>query len=288
MKYRAIKDHASRFDICLMCRVLQVSRAGYYAWRKRAPSAHWLKDQRLLVQIRASHAASHGNYGSPRVVHDVRAAGERCSVNRVARLMRANSIRARRKRHWRTTTLSSHDLVVAQNTLNRQFNPSGPNQVWVSDITYVRTRQNWLYLTVILDLYSRAVVGWSMSTDMTTPSVLGALQMAIQQRRPGKGLMHHSDRGVQYASQEYQQLLREHHIQCSMSRKGNCWDNAVAESFFATLKNELIHRRSWASRLELRSALFEYLEIFYNRRRLQSFLDYKTPAQFEQDFAAAA
>ena len=197
MKYRAIKDHASRFDICLMCRVLQVSRAGYYAWRKRAPSAHWLKDQRLLVQIRASHAASHGNYGSPRVVHDVRAAGERCSVHRVARLMRANSIRARRKRHWRTTTLSHHDLVVAQNTLNRQFNPSGPNQVWVSDITYVRTRQNWLYLTVILDLYSRAVVGWSMSTDMTTPSVLGALQMAIQQRRPGKGLVHHSDRGVQ-------------------------------------------------------------------------------------------
>ena len=287
MKYRAIKDHASRFDICLMCRVLQVSRAGYYAWRKRAPSAHWLKDQRLLVQIRASHAASHGNYGSPRVVHDVRAAGERCSVNRVARLMRANSIRARRKRHWRTTTLSHHDLVVAQNTLNRQFNPSGPNQVWVSDITYVRTRQNWLYLTVILDLYSRAVVGWSMSTDMTTPSVLGALQMAIQQRRPGKGLMHHSDRGVQYASQEYQQLLREHHIQCSMSRKGNCWDNACAESFFSTLKRECIHDQVYSNPQEARRHLFHWIEVVYNRRRRHSTLDYRSPLEFERMPVAA-
>ena len=287
MKYRAIKDHASRFDICLMCRVLQVSRAGYYAWRKRAPSAHWLKDQRLLVQIRASHAASHGNYGSPRVVHDVRAAGERCSVNRVARLMRANSIRARRKRHWRTTTLSSHDLVVAQNTLNRQFNPSGPNQVWVSDITYVRTRQNWLYLTVILDLYSRAVVGWSMSTDMTTPSVMGALQMAIQQRRPGKGLMHHSDRGVQYASQEYQQLLREHHIQCSMSRKGNCWDNACAESFFSTLKRECIHDQVYSNPQEARRHLFHWIEVVYNRRRRHSTLDYRSPLEFERMPVAA-
>ena len=287
MKYRAIKDHASRFDICLMCRVLQVSRAGYYAWRKRAPSAHWLKDQRLLVKIRASHAASHGNYGSPRVVHDVRAAGERCSVNRVARLMRANSIRARRKRHWRTTTLSHHDLVVAQNTLNRQFNPSGPNQVWVSDITYVRTRQNWLYLTVILDLYSRAVVGWSMSTDMTTPSVLGALQMAIQQRRPGKGLMHHSDRGVQYASQEYQQLLREHHIQCSMSRKGNCWDNACAESFFSTLKRECIHDQVYSNPQEARRHLFHWIEVVYNRRRRHSTLDYRSPMEFERMSVAA-
>jgi len=287
VKYRAIKDHASRFDICLMCRVLQVSRAGYYAWRKRAPSAHWLKDQRLLVQIRASHAASHGNYGSPRVVHDVRAAGERCSVNRVARLMRANSIRARRKRHWRTTTLSHHDLVVAQNTLNRQFNPSGPNQVWVSDITYVRTRQNWLYLTVILDLYSRAVVGWSMSTDMTTPSVLGALQMAIQQRRPGKGLMHHSDRGVQYASQEYQQLLREHHIQCSMSRKGNCWDNACAESFFSTLKRECIHDQVYSNPQEARRHLFHWIEVVYNRRRRHSTLDYRSPLEFERMPVAA-
>lgn len=287
MKYRAIKDHASRFDICLMCRVLQVSRAGYYAWRKRAPSAHWLKDQRLLVQIRASHAASHGNYGSPRVVHDVRAAGERCSVNRVARLMRANSIRARRKRHWRTTTLSHHDLVVAQNTLNRQFNPSGPNQVWVSDITYVRTRQNWLYLTVILDLYSRAVVGWSMSTDMTTPSVMGALQMAIQQRRPGKGLMHHSDRGVQYASQEYQQLLREHHIQCSMSRKGNCWDNACAESFFSTLKRECIHDQVYSNPQEARRHLFHWIEVVYNRRRRHSTLDYRSPLEFERMPVAA-
>ena len=287
MKYRAIKDHASRFDICLMCRVLQVSRAGYYAWRKRAPSAHWLKDQRLLVQIRASHAASHGNYGSPRVVHDVRAAGERCSVNRVARLMRANSIRARRKRHWRTTTLSHHDLVVAQNTLNRQFNPSGPNQVWVSDITYVRTRQNWLYLTVILDLYSRAVVGWSMSTDMTTPSVMGALQMAIQQRRPGKGLMHHSDRGVQYASQEYQQLLREHHIQCSMSRKGNCWDNACAESFFSTLKRECIHDQVYSNPQEARRHLFHWIEVVYNRRRRHSTLDYRSPMEFERMPVAA-
>ena len=287
MKYRAIKDHASRFDICLMCRVLQVSRAGYYAWRKRAPSAHWLKDQRLLVQIRASHAASHGNYGSPRVVHDVRAAGERCSVNRVARLMQANSIRARRKRHWRTTTLSHHDLVVAQNTLNRQFNPSGPNQVWVSDITYVRTRQNWLYLTVILDLYSRAVVGWSMSTDMTTPSVMGALQMAIQQRRPGKGLMHHSDRGVQYASQEYQQLLREHHIQCSMSRKGNCWDNACAESFFSTLKRECIHDQVYSNPQEARRDLFHWIEVVYNRRRRHSTLDYRSPFEFERRPVAA-
>ena len=287
MKYRAIKDHASRFDICLMCRVLQVSRAGYYAWRKRAPSAHWLKDQRLLVQIRASHAASHGNYGSPRVVHDVRAAGERCSVNRVARLMRANSIRARRKRHWRTTTLSHHDLVVAQNTLNRQFNPSGPNQVWVSDITYVRTRQNWLYLTVILDLYSRAVVGWSMSTDMTTPSVMGALQMAIQQRRPGKGLVHHSDRGVQYASQEYQQLLREHHIQCSMSRKGNCWDNACAESFFSTLKRECIHDQVYSNPQEARRHLFHWIEVVYNRRRRHSTLDYRSPLEFERMPVAA-
>ena len=287
MKYRAIKDHASRFDICLMCRVLQVSRAGYYAWRKRAPSAHWLKDQRLLVQIRASHAASNASYGSPRVVHDVRAAGERCSVNRVARLMRANSIRAKRMRHWRTTTLSNHDLVVAKNTLDRQFNPSGPNQVWVSDITYVRTQQNWLYLTVILDLYSRAVVGWSMSTDMTTPSVMGALQMAIQQRCPGKGLVHHSDRGVQYASHEYQQLLREHNIQCSMSRKGNCWDNACAESFFSTLKRECIHDQVYSNPQEARRHLFHWIEVVYNRRRRHSTLDYRSPLEFERMPVAA-
>ena len=281
MKYQAIKDHVDRFRVRLMCRALQVSPAGYYDWLGRGESARAQHNQALLLQIRACHARSRHHYGSPRITRDLWAMGERCSENRVARLMRAHGIRAKRVKRWRATTHSDHHLPVTSNTLQRCFSVAEANKVWASDITYLWTEEGWLYLAIVLDLYSRAVVGWSMSTHATTQIVTQALQMAVQRRRPAAGLLHHSDRGVQYASNEYQSLLHQNGIGCSMSRKGNCWDNACAESFFSTLKVELVYHQRYRTRAEARGDIFEWIEVIYNRQRRHSTLGYRSPAEFE-------
>jgi transposase InsO family protein len=245
-------------------------------------------DAALNESIREVFTESGESYGSPRVRRELRARGTTVSKRRVERSMRAMGLTPPRPRKVRKTTVRNPADAVALNLLDRDFTASRPNERWVTDITYVWTDEGWAYLAVILDLFSRAVVGWALDSTLETSLVDRALNAALTHRRPARGLLHHSDRGCQYTSHHYRSRLSDLGISVSMSRKGNCWDNAVAESFFASLKNELIHRRSWSSRLELRSALFEYLEVFYNRRRLHSFLDYKSPTQFEQDFAAAA
>jgi putative transposase len=268
-----------------MCRVLQVSRSAYYAWKRRPPSARARRDRELRVQVRAAHAASNRNYGSPRVHRALRETGVRTSRKRIERLMREEGLRARQRRRYVITTDSQHDEAPAPNVLARRFAPeeiASINRVWVADITYLPTREGWLYLAIILDLASRMVVGWSMSDSLNSALTEQALEMALQRRRPRRGLIHHSDRGVQYACRAYQQLLAYHGICPSMSRQGNCWDNAVAESFFATLERELIDDAQWRSRQQARAAVFGFIEIWYNRQRLHSSLDYVSPVKYEQ------
>jgi transposase InsO family protein len=269
------------YPVALLCRVLKVSRSGFYAWRRRPVSAHALKDQGLKLEVAAIHAQSRGRYGSPRVHAELRAHGQRIARKRVARLMRAAGLRARAPRRYRCTTDSKHAMAIKGNLLARRFAVAAPNRCWVSDITYLWTLEGWLYLAVIVDLYSRRVVGWSISEGLERQLVLDALRMALRERQPGAGLLHHSDRGSQYASREYQSLLGDYGIVSSMSRSGNCWDNAVAESFFATLKLELVYQARWRTRAEARSAIFEYLELFYNRQRRHSVLGYLCPNDFE-------
>lgn len=281
MKYRAIRDNARRFAVKLMCSALEVSTSGYYAWRDRPHSARAQANHQLLGQIRDAHRRSRCNYGSPRITRELRAEGHCVGENRIAGLMRTAQIRAKSARKWRATTKSSHHLPVAQNTLNRAFSVTQPNCVWAGDISYVWTVQGWLYLAVVLDLYSRAVIGWAMSERLTTDLATDALTMALWRRKPTGALLHHSDRGVQYAAGDYQKLLAEHGIDCSMSRKGNCWDNAVVESFFHTLKVELVHHRRYLTREEARQDIFEWIEVFYNRQRRHSTLGYRSPAEFE-------
>ncbi len=281
MKYRAMRDHADRFAVRLMCRALKVSSAGYYAWLTRPESGRTKANRRLLVDVRAFHARSDRTYGSPRIALDLRAAGHEVGENRVARLMRANSIRAKTVKKWRATTDSSHKLPVAANTLDRQFTVTAPNRVWAGDITYLWTEEGWLYLAVVLDLYSRAVIGWAMGPRLTAGLAREALTMALWRRKPGKGLLHHSDRGVQYAAHDYQRLLGSHGIACSMSRKGNCWDNACVESFFRTLKVERVYHRRYVTRDEAKQDVFQWIEVFYNRKRRHSTLGYRSPAEFE-------
>lgn len=284
MKYAAIQAHRHEFEVSLMCRTLGVSRSGFYAWRKRPPSERGRRDQRLRLEIRAIHRESRQTYGSPRVHAELRARDLRCGLGRVERLMRDDGLRARERRRFRRTTNSNHSHPVAPNVLNRRFGVEEVNEldrVWVGDITYVPTREGWLYLAVLLDLASRSVVGWAMRATLERSLVLGALRMALERRRPSGGLLHHSDRGVQYASGDYRALLAGHDITCSMSRKGDCWDNAVAESFFATLEWELIQEADWHTREEARRAIFEYIELWYNRRRRHSSLGYRSPAEYE-------
>ena len=281
MRYRAILDHAGRFATRLMCRALQVSPAGYYAWRDRPESERRRRNRALLIEIQRCHAQSRRNYGSPRITRDLRAAGRRVSENRVACLMRKNAIRAKTARKWRATTDSAHKLPVATNTLDRQFAVTVPNCVWAGDISYVWTQEGWLYLAVVLDLFSRTVIGWAMGPRLTADLATTALTMALWRRKPKPGLLHHSDRGVQYASGDYQARLAGAGIRCSMSRKGNCWDNACVESFFGTLKKELVHDRHYLTREEAQQDIFEYIEVFYNRQRRHSTLGYRSPAEFE-------
>ena len=274
-----------------MCRVLEVAPAGYYAWRtRRSPCARAIADERLLLNIRVSHRASDGTYGSPRVLRDLRAEGLRVGRNRVARLMKRDGLQGRAPRKWTRTTDSNHVYPIAPNLLDRQFDPNGVrlNRVWVSDITYVPTGEGWLYLAVVLDLASRRVVGWALRDTLEAELALTALRQAITARHPAAGLIHHSDRGVQYACTEYRALLTAHAMQASMSRRGDCYDNAVAESFFATLELELIMRRRWRTHAEARHAIFAFIETWYNPRRRHSTLAYLSPVHYEQQLRMAA
>jgi putative transposase len=274
-----------------MCRVLEVSPAGFYVWRTRAPSARALADERLMLNVRVSHQRSAGTYGAPRVHRDLRDKGLHVGKKRVARLMRQQGLVGRVRRRSVRTTDSAHPDPVAPNLLARQFDVQGigaMDRIWVSDITYVPTREGWLFLATVLDLASRRVVGWAMRETLEVDLALSALRMALGTRRPAPGLLHHSDRGTQYAAAEYRALLAAHGMIASMSRKGDCWDNAVAESFFATLELELIVKSEWRTRDAARRAIFRYIETWYNRERRHSTLGYRSPAQYEAEVLTAA
>jgi len=265
--------------ITSLCTVLGVSRSGYYAWRDRPPSARAQADATLRTQIRAAHAASHGTYGSPRIL---RALGQPVGRKRIARLMQAAGLHGRARRRYRVrTTDSRHDEPIAPNRLATAAPPTKPNEIWVTDITYVETDEGWLYLAGVLDLFSRRLVGWALESCLATALPLAALLMALRQRQPAPGLLHHSDRGVQYASADYRAALARHQLVASMSRTANCYDNATMESFWSTLKLELVYRRRFATRAEAATAIFAYIEGFYNRTRLHSALGYQSPLDFE-------
>jgi transposase InsO family protein len=291
MKYRFIYEYREHFALALLCRVLEVSRSGYYAWCHRSPLAPGVRqqqDQQLTEQIQAIHAQSRQTYGSPRIHAELQAQGIYCGEKRVARLMQAAGLQARPPQRYQRTTDSRHSLPVAPNHLQQQFEVAQVNQVWSGDITYVWTQEGWLYLAVVLDLCSRRVIGWAMSHCLDTELVVRALMMAWQQRCPGVGLLHHSDRGSQYASLWYQGLLEQWEMVGSMSGKGNCWDNAPVESFFATLKTELIYRHRYVTREQARNAIFEYIEVFYNRQRRHSSLGYLSPVEYERQLLKVA
>lgn len=285
MRFAFIEEHREEFDIALMCQVLKVSRSGYYAWRKRIPSAREMANKELLEKIREIFVTSGQTYGSPRIHMELRAQGIQVGRKRVERLMRENGLKVPRKRKRKViTTDSNHDWPIAPNYLAGDFTAQKPNEKWVTDITYIRTDAGWLYLAVVLDLFSRCVVGWAMGPHIDQWLVLAALEMAIEQRCPPPGLVHHSDRGSQYCAYRYRQLQTEHHMQTSMSGKGNCYDNAVMESFFATLKKDRVQRCSYGTHAEARRDIFAYIEGFYNRRRRHSAINYLSPLAFEEEY----
>ena len=285
MKFDAIEAEKANYSVALMCRVLEVSRAGYYASRGRPESHRAKANRQLSTKIHAVYETSRRTYGSPRVYLELRGGGHKAGRHRVARLMRREGLVARKKKRFRVTTQSNHSEPIARNVLARNFEVKKPNQVWVGDITYLPTADGWLYLAVLLDLHSRAVVGWAMSEYLDASLALAALRMALERRQPAPGLVHHSDRGVQYACEAYRGALAANGLVPSMSRKGNCWDNAPAESFFGTLKVELIGDRVFPSRADARTEVFEYVEAFYNRTRRHSSLGYASPAEFERKTA---
>jgi transposase InsO family protein len=286
MRFRFIEEHRQSYPVRLMCRVLEVSSSGYYAWRSHSGSRRSREDRRLKVLIRAFHRQSGQSYGAPRIHLDLIEHGERCGRHRVARLMREAGLQGARRRRYRVTTDSRHTMPVAPNHLAQHFTVRRPNQVWLADLTYLPTREGWLYLAAIMDLASRRIVGWSTSEHIDQPLVLEALDRALAARRPEPGLLHHSDRGAQYAGNSYQGRLAAAGLVCSMSRKGNCWDNAPMESWFATLKIEYLKGRTLASRALARRELFDYIERFYNRQRRHTKLGYISPAQWEAQVAA--
>jgi putative transposase len=282
VKFTWIEAQKQLFAIEPMCRALDVSRSGYYAWLKRPPCPRATRREELVQRIACVHRDSRQLYGSPRVHRELIEKGQRVCKNTVAKLMRLNRIRSKIARRFvPRTTDSNHSYPVAENVLNRDFNASAPNRKWVTDITYVETGEGWLYLSAVMDLFSRKIVGWSMADHLRTELVADALKMALLRRNPDQGLLHHSDRGVQYASFDYQGLLAKSGCVCSMSRSGNCYDNAAMESFWGTLKSELVYQQKFATRAEAKAAIFEYLEVFYNRERLHSSLNYKSPEAFE-------
>ena len=287
MRDRVIQEHDRRDPIRLMCRALAVSAAGYYAGRSRPESPRSIQTRTLLSAIRVVHLESRETYGSPRIWDALVKQGHHIGEHRVARLMRVEGIRAKTVKKWRATTQSQHRLPVAANTLDRAFTVEAPNQVWAGDLTYVWTLEGWLYLAVLLDLYSRRVVGWAMSQRLTVELAEQALTMALANRAPTAGLLHHSDRGSQYAATSYQRILATYGLRPSMSRTGNCWDNACVESFFGTLKRELVYHRRDVTREEARQDIFEYIEVFYNRQRQHSTLGDHSPAEYEARAAVA-
>jgi putative transposase len=281
VRYAFIRDHQAQWPVRLLCQVLEVAPGGFYAWRGRSPSARQHQRDALVVQIKAVHQEMKARYGSPRLHAELVARGQSCCENTVAQLMRTHGIAAKTVRKFRATTDSNHDRPVAANVLDRQFEPAAANQAWTADITYIPTREGWLYLAAVEDLDSRQIVGWAMAERIDSRLVVDALAMAVHRRCPGAGLVAHSDRGSQYASDHYQRLLAKEGITCSMSRRGNCWDNAPMESFFASLKKELVHHEDYQTRAEARTSVFEYIEVFYNRVRRHSALGYKSPTEYE-------
>ena len=282
MRFRFIEDRRSDYPVRVMCDVLDVSPAGYYAWRWRPKSQRSSANRDLVDEIKRVHRDTSGRYGSPRIHAELKAQGRGVSRGRIERLMRHHAIRAitaRPRRVW--TTDSCHDFPIAPNLLKRNFTAAAPNRIWLADITYVETEEGWLYLATVLDLYSRRIVGWAMQDHLRADLPLAALKMAISAQRPEAGLIHHSDRGVQYASENYRKVLRSAGFQASMSRKGDCYDNAPMESFFHTLKTELVHHRQYATRAEAKRDIFAYIEGFYNRTRRHSAIDYISPIEME-------
>jgi putative transposase len=279
-----IADHAEEWPVAWMCAALEVSVSGYYAWGARADCATEQWRLELVVAIEGIHGDVKRRYGSPRMTAELKARGYVCSENTVAGLMRAHEIRAKAPKRFVRTTDSRHRLPVAENILDRDFEPHGPNQRWCADITYIPTREGWLYLAVVEDLFSRMIVGWSMDQTMESRLVVDALEMALARRRPGAGLLAHSDRGSQYAGEHYQRVLATEGIVCSMSGVGQCWDNAPMESFFGRMKCELEPDEMFATRDQARAELFEYLEVFYNRVRLHSSLEFLSPMEFERTY----
>jgi len=281
MKYLFISDHREIFRVGRMCNVLDVSRSGYYAWLKRPESHRKKENRKLAIQIKVIHGQKRKIYGSPRIHKELNEKGFKCSPNRVARIMKQEGIRAIVPRKYKATTDSKHSLPVAPNLLKQDFDIKEPNKVWLADITYISTLEGWLYLAAVMDLGCRRIKGWAMSDRLTKELALAALKMAICNHPNTAGIIHHSDRGSQYASNDYQKLLKENGLICSMSRKGNCWDNAPMESFFHTLKTEWVYGFKYNTRQEAKVSLFEYIEIFYNRQRRHSALQYMNPCQYE-------
>lgn len=285
MRYEFIRAHRNDYPISRMCAVLAVSPSGYYAWCDRPVSSRAQANEALLTEIRDAHTTSRQTYGSPRVHAELRARGFSASKNRVARLMRVARLQARRKTKRKVvTTDSQHPFPVAPNRLNRDFQAKRPNEKWLTDITYITTAEGWLYLAVVMDLFSRKIVGWAMEATLESSLVEKAFQMAVQNRRAVQGLLHHSDRGSQYAGAPYQTLLAAQHIQVSMSRTGNCYDNAPMESFFGTLKKEHVHFQDYPTRQEAKTDIFAYIEGFYNRTRRHSSLGFLSPEEFEREY----
>jgi len=282
MKYAFIKQYRQQYPVGKMCQVLGVARSGYYHWLKRGPS-RWQKENAIILQqIRTIYQSRHyHSYGSPRIAKLLKAQGYRCSRARIARLMRANGLRSSIKRRYRVTTNSSHRELISPNLLEQRFKVATANRVWVSDITYIWTAQGWSYLTIVMDLYNREIIGWSFSSALNSRStVIESLLQALSKRRPQRGLIFHSDRGVQYTAKEFRRLLKLYGMRQSMSGKGNCYDNAVAESFFHTVKTEHVFLHSYKTREEAKLKLFDYIELFYNRNRLHSALGYQSPINF--------
>lgn len=281
MKYRFINDHRHEFRIATLCRVLEVARGGFYQWLYKPQSDRDIEDQRLLGLIKESYAASGGVYGSRRVFGDLREAGETCGKHRVAKIMRANEIKAIRG-YKKPRHIVGRPSIIAPNRVNREFTVGRPDQVWVTDITYLRTWQGWLYLAVVIDLHSRKVIGWSMKPTLAKELVLDALLMALWRRNPTESVIVHSDQGSQYGSDDWQRFCRAHKLVPSMSRRGNCWDNAVAESFFSSLKKERVRKRVYKTRDLARADVFDYIEVFYNKMRRHTHLGGVSPESFER------
>ncbi len=287
MKYACIKTHSDEFPVRLMCTLLAVCRSAYYDWLQRQPTANELEDQQLMALIQSEFDKGRANYGTRRIKQALVQQGITVSRRRIGRLMSELGLACKVKRKFKATTNSKHDLPIAENHVKREFTVAKPNQVYVGDITYIPTQEGWLYLAVVIDLYSRQVVGWSMAERMQASLVNHALTMAVWKRKPAKGLIWHTDRGSQYASDSHRLLLRQHGIVQSMSRKGDCWDNAVAESFFHSLKSELVHHETYPTRMVAKQSIFEYIEVFYNRLRLHSSNGYLSPVDYELQCKAA-